>query len=67
MASLEWVGIRRDQKWLVLKAWDGKFSAFFRKKFGNQKMRLEMQTSIWKCNHIGMSLKVFLGGLGGMI
>ena len=31
VASLEWVGIGWERKWLVLSAWDGKFPRFFEK------------------------------------
>ena len=47
VASLEWAGIRRDGKWLVLNAQDRKFSGFARKKFGTPKTRPGTQTSKW--------------------
>ena len=39
VASLEWAGIKWDQKWLVLNAREGIFPTFSRKKFGTQKMQ----------------------------
>ena len=45
VASLEWAGIRGEEKWLVLNAWDRKFPAFAGKKFGTLKTRPGTQTS----------------------
>ena len=47
VARLEWAGIIRDGKCLVLNAPDGKFPAFSWEKFGTAKTRPGMQTSIY--------------------
>ena len=60
VVSLELAGIRRDEKWLVLNARDGKFLAFFGKKISTQKTRPGKQTSnTYADSHCKLQTKSF--------